>query len=132
MNGALLAGFLVTAGVLPVGDVIPEAGDFRFQKVRQAAGEKEWPFVAESGMLGCAKVLGGRAVYFVPDEADLSRAFNLDVNLFAMSMVNFGMTDILAPYENPEQLLKRIAPFVTMGQRLCDQEPGAFVTEPEL
>jgi hypothetical protein len=132
MTGALVAGLLLTAGILPAGDVIPEAGDFRFQQIRKAAGEKEWPFVAKSGMLGCAKVFGGRAVYFVPDDADLSRAFNIDVNIFAMSVVNLGMTDILAPYDNAEHLVQRIAPFVTMGQRLCDQEPGTFVTDPEL
>ncbi len=132
MNGALVAGLLMTAGVLPAGGIIPEIGDFRFQQIRKAAGEQDWPFVAKSGMLACAKALGGRVVYFVPDETDLSRAFNIDVNLFAMSVVNLGMTDILAPYDNTEQLVQRIAPFVTMGQRLCDQEPGTFVTDPEL
>lgn len=132
MNGALLAGFLVTAGIVPAGDILPMPGDFRFQKIQKAAGETDWPFVAKSGMLGCAKVFGGRAVYFLPDETDMNRAFNLDVNVFAMSMVNFGMTDILAPYDNAEQLVRRIAPFVTMGQRLCDQAPGTFVSGPEL
>lgn len=132
MNGALVAGLLMTAGAMPAGDFIPEAGDFRFQQIRKAAGEREWPFVAASGMLACTKVMGSRAVYFVPDETDLGRAFALDVNLFAMSMVNLGMTDILAPYDDAEQLIQRIAPFVTMGQRLCDQEPGKLVTGPEL
>jgi hypothetical protein len=132
MNGALVAGLLMTAGAVPAGDLFPEAGDFRFQKIHRAAGEVEWPFLAKGGMLGCTKVLGNRAVYFIPDETDMNRAFNLDMNVFAMSIVNLGMNDILAPYDTVEQLVHRIAPFVTMGQRLCDQDPGTFVTGPEL
>ena len=68
MNGALVAGLLMTAGVMPAGSIIPEPDDFRFQTIRKATGEKNWPFVAESGMLGCAKMLGERVVYFVPGE----------------------------------------------------------------
>jgi hypothetical protein len=132
MNGALLAGFLMTATVVPTGEMIPGPGDFRFQKIQKAAHEKEWPFVAHSGMLSCIKMFGQRAVYFTPDETDVVRAFNLDVDIFSMSMVNLGMTNILAPYDDTKQLIYRIAPFVTMGQRLCDQDPGTFVTGPEL
>ena len=132
MNGALAAGLLMTAGVMPVGDVFPEAEDFRFQTIRKAAGEKNWPFIAKSGMLGCAKVFGEPTVYFVPDETDLTRAFHIDINLFAMSLTNVGVPDVLAPYDDTAQLLYRLVPFVTMGQRLCDQEPGTLVTEPEL
>ncbi|MCT7667032.1 hypothetical protein [Shinella kummerowiae] len=132
MHGALVAGLLMTAGVVPAGEMIPGPGDFRFQTIHKAAGEKEWPFVAESGMLSCIKMFGQRAVYFMPEETDSARAFNLDVDIFSMSMVNLGMTNILAPYDDTTQLIHRIAPFVTMGQRLCDQDPGTFVTGPEL
>ncbi|WP_411033488.1 hypothetical protein [Shinella sp. BYT-45] len=132
MNGALVAGLLMTAGLVPAGDMIPGAGDFRFQTIRKAAGEENWPFIAESGMLGCAKVLGEPTVYFIPDEADLTRAFHIDVNLFAMSITNLGVPDVLAPYDDNAQLLRRLVPFVTMGQRLCDQDPGTHVTGPEL
>ncbi|MGQ3211247.1 MAG: hypothetical protein ACT6U0_21795 [Shinella sp.] len=132
MHGALLAGFLITASVLPVNDMFPTSEDVRFQKIQKAAGEKEWPFVVASGMLGCIKVLGQRKVYFIPDEALQDRPFNIDVNLFSMSMTNLGITDILAPYGDTKQLIYRLAPFVTMGQRLCDQDPGTFVTGPEL
>ena len=132
MNGALVAGLLMTAGALPVGDVFPEPDDFRFQTIRKAASEKNWPFIAESGMLGCAKVLGVPSVFFVPYEMDLTRSFHIDVNLFAMSIINIGVPDVLAPYDDTAQLLHRLVPFVTMGQRLCDQEPGTLVTGPEL
>ncbi|AOF88733.1 hypothetical protein [Sinorhizobium sp. RAC02] len=131
MHGVLVAGLLMTAGVVPVSSIIPEPDDFRFQTIHKAAGEQNWPFIAESGMLGCAKMLGERLVYFIPGE-DVERAYHIDINLFAMSMANIGITDVLAPYDNTAQLLHRIVPFVTMGQRLCDQEPGTHVTEPEL
>ena len=49
-----------------------------------------------------------------------------------MSLTNVGVPDVLAPYDDTAQLLYRLVPFVTMGQRLCDQEPGTLVTEPEL
>jgi hypothetical protein len=131
MNGALLAGLLMTAGVVPAGSIMPEPDDFRFQTISKTAGEKNWPFVAESGMLGCAEMLGERVVYFIPGD-DMGRAYHIDINLLAMSVANIGITDVLAPYDDSAQLLYRLVPFVTMGQRLCDQEPGTLVTEPEL
>jgi hypothetical protein len=131
MNGALVAGLLMTAGVTPAGSIVPEPDDFRLQAIRKAAGEQNWPFVAESGMLGCAEMLGERVVYFIPGD-EMERAYNIDINLFAMSVANIGITNVLAPYEDSAQLLYRLVPFVTMGQRLCDQEPGTLVTEPEL
>jgi hypothetical protein len=76
-------------------------------------------------------MLGERVVYFIPGD-NMERAYNIDINLFAMSVANVGITDVLAPYEDSAQLLYRLVPFVTMGQRLCDQEPGTLVTEPEL
>ena len=132
MNGALLAGFLMTAGVVPAGEIFPQPGDVRLQKIRKSAQEKEWPFVAESGMLSCVRLLGDRVVYFIPDEPAASRPFNIDIDLMSMSMVNLGMTNVLAPYDDFGQLVRRLASFVTMGRRLCDQDPGTVVTGPEL
>ncbi|MCJ8150491.1 hypothetical protein [Shinella sedimenti] len=131
MNVALAAGLLMTAGVMPVGSIIPEPDDLRLQSIRKAAGEQNWPFVAERGMLGCVEMLGERVVYFIPGD-EMERAYNIDINLLAMSVANLGITNVLAPYEDSAQLLYRLVPFVSMGQRLCDQEPGTFVTEPEL
>jgi len=76
-------------------------------------------------------MLGERVVYFIPGD-EMERAYNIDINLLAMSVANLGITNVLAPYEDSAQLLYRLVPFVSMGQRLCDQEPGTFVTEPEL
>ena len=35
-------------------------------------------------------------------------------------------------YDNFEQLLKRLIPYVTMGKRLCNQPPGTNVSGSEL
>ncbi len=127
MNGALLAGFLMTAGVVPAGEIFPQPGDVRLQKIHKSAQEKEWPFVAESGMLSCVRLLGDRVVYFIPDEPAASRPFNIDIDLMSMSMVNLGMTNVLAPYDDFGQLVRRLASFVTMGRRLCDHQTNPAI-----
>ncbi|WP_349956296.1 hypothetical protein [Rhizobium sp. ZPR3] len=134
-------GIVLAAGLsLPIGttatevsDLIPGAEDFRMQVIHKAKDEADWPFVAESGVLACAKVLNKPAVYFVPDQKpEATRAFVLDTDLLGMSLVNIGMTNVLKPYGSLEALLKRITPFVTMGRRLCAQPPGTSLTGSEL
>lgn len=134
-------GIVLAAGLsLPIGttatevsDLIPGAEDFRMQVIHKAKDEADWPFVAESGVLACAKVLNKPAVYFVPDQKpEATRAFVLDTDLLGMSLVNIGMTNVLKPYGSLEVLLKRITPFVTMGRRLCAQPPGTSLTGSEL
>jgi hypothetical protein len=128
---------LLTIGIggaaMPAGDVLPGVGDFRLQKIRRVAGESEWPFVAESGMLLCAMILRQPAVYFVPEIGEtLGRAFVIDNDIAKMAFANIGMTGVLEPYDNFEQLLKRLIPYVTMGKRLCNQPPGTNVSGSEL
>nr|WP_246665297.1 hypothetical protein [Rhizobium tropici] len=126
---SLPAGTIVTA----VNDLVPGAKDFRMQVIHKAKDEAEWPFVAESGVLACAKVLNKPAVYFLPEQKpEATRAFVLDTDLLGMSLVNMGMTDVLKPYGSLEALLKRITPFVIMGRRLCAQPPGTSLTGSEL
>ncbi|MFK0161888.1 hypothetical protein [Rhizobium sp. NPDC090279] len=131
----LAAGFSLPAGVIAteVNDLVPGVKDFRMQVIHKAKDEVDWPFVAESGVLACAKVLNKPAVYFVPDQKpEATRAFVLDTDLFGMSLVNIGMTNVLKPYGSLEALLKRITPFVTMGRRLCAQPPGTSLSGSEL
>lgn len=128
---------LLTIGVggaaMPVDDVFPGVGDFRLQKIHKAAGESEWPFVAESGTLLCAPVLRKPAVYFVPEVGgEPGRAFVIDNDIAKMAFANIGMTGVLEPYDNFEQLLKRLIPYVTTGKRLCNQPPGTTVSGSEL
>ncbi|MBA1344752.1 MULTISPECIES: hypothetical protein [Rhizobium] len=123
----------ISGAAMPAGDVFPGVGDFRLQKIHRAAGESEWPFVAESGTLLCAMVLRQPAVYFVPEVAGTpGRAFVIDNDITMMAFANIGMTGVLEPYDNFEQLLKRLVPYVTMGKRLCNQPPGTNVSGSEL
>jgi len=129
------AGLSLPAGAVAteVSDLFPEGGDFRMQVIHKAKDEAEWPFVADGGTLICAKVLNKPGVFFVPErKPEATRAFVLDTDLFAMGMVNMGMTDVLKPYGSLEALLKRITPFVIMGRRLCAQPPGTSLSGSEL
>lgn len=133
MIGALATGVLLTAGYLPVGDAMISPEDFRRQAIHKTNGEKNWPFVADKGTLLCIKLLGELHVYFAPDDGETrNRVFNIDVDLMKMAMVNLGMTGVLRPFEKPEDLLKRLVPFVTMGQRLCNQQAGTSISGTEL
>ena len=132
---ALAAGLSLQAGtvVTEVDDLLPGVKDFRMQVIHKAQNETEWPFVADSGTLLCAKVLKQPSVFFVPEQKPAAtRAFVLDTDLFGMSMANLGMTDVLKPYGSLEALLKRITPFVIMGRQLCAQPPGTSLSGSEL
>ena len=123
----------ISGAAMPAGDGFPGVGDFRLQKIHRAAGESEWPFVAESGTLLCAMILRQPAVYFVPEVGgEPGRAFVIDNDITMMAFANIGMTGVLEPYDNFEQLLKRLVPYVTMGKRLCNQPPGTNVSGSEL
>ncbi|WP_080761227.1 hypothetical protein [Rhizobium rhizogenes] len=131
----LAAGLSLPAGTIAteVNDLFPGAEDFRMQVIHRAKDEAEWPFVAEGGTLLCAKVLNKPGVFFVPEQKpEATRAFVLDTDLFAMSLVNLGMTDVLKPYGSLEELVVRITPFVTMGRQLCAQPSGTSLSGSEL
>ncbi|MDK4711209.1 hypothetical protein [Rhizobium sp. CNPSo 4039] len=131
----LAAGLSLPAGEIAteVSDLIPGVKDFRMQVIHKAKDEADWPFVAESGVIACAKVLNKPTVYFVPDQTpEATRAFAIDTDLLGMSLVNLGMTNVLKRYGSLEALLKRITPFVIMGRQLCAQPPGTSLTGSEL
>ncbi len=133
MLTAFATGAALTMGSLQTGNVIPSPDDFRRQAIHKASGELEWPFVADSGTLMCIEILARPYVYFAPDDdEDRARVYNLDVDVLSMAMTNLGTTGVLLPYDEPQQLIKRIAPFVTMGQRLCNQQPGSDISGSEL
>lgn len=124
-----MIGALVALGLAfqsqPAGWLEPESKDFRVQAIKKADGEKDWPFVATSGKLVCVPHWDDKLVMFVPDSGpDLDRGFLLHMNLFAMWSNNIGLKGVLLPYKTPEELIKRIAPFVAMGQMLCKQDKG--------
>jgi hypothetical protein len=127
MVGAALTAVMLMQPV-PVDLLGLDMDDFRFQPIERQKGERDWPFVAEKGQLGCFLTLGEKTVVFIPEgRDDLNRAFLLDVNLLSMAIQNIGMQDVLAPYKTPEELIARIAPFVAQGRMLCDQKDSPVI-----
>ncbi|OOO18118.1 hypothetical protein BS627_19200 [Agrobacterium salinitolerans] len=119
---------------VPAGSAIPEARDFRSQKIAKMQGEKDWPFAAEKGLLLCAPSLANKMVYFVGEKEDGEQdyPFAIDTDMMAVAIVNMGRASALRPFDNFEQLLKRLSPFVAMGKRLCDQPAGTILPENSL
>ena len=119
--------------VTEVGDFVPEAKDIRMQLIHKVQDGADWPFLAERGVLACVKLLGRPTVYFLSGQRPpLGKAFVVDTDVLRMSLGNLGTTNVLKPYESFEVLIKRMAPFVTMGQRLCALPPGTIVPDSEL
>ncbi|TYR30221.1 hypothetical protein FY036_20290 [Mesorhizobium microcysteis] len=110
---------------------------YRFQRIERTDNEREWPFAASSGYLICAWVTGARAVYFGEPSADaeqenFDRILLVSTDPFDLMIVNAGKADAFQPYESIEQLLLRLAPFVNLGRRLCDQPRGTSIGPAEL
>jgi hypothetical protein len=78
---ALAAGLSLPAEafVTEVNDLFPGAGDFRMQVIHKAKDEAEWPFVAESGTLICARVLNKPGVFFVPEQKPEERGLSCSI-----------------------------------------------------
>ncbi|KJF74972.1 hypothetical protein [Agrobacterium arsenijevicii] len=130
----LSANMGVAAAVVPAGNLIPEVGDFRSQKIQKMQGERDWPFVAEKGVLLCAPSLAKKMVYFVgvKDDGEHDYPFAIDTDMMAVAIANMGRASALKPFDNFEQLLKRLSPFVAMGKRLCDQPAGSILPDSSL
>jgi len=114
---------------------MPDAEDFRTQVIRKQDREDDWPFTAEKGYLACAYVIGQPAVFFIPDDDDdddwdehasddEEKVIGLSVDPMEMLLLMMGQRDLLQPMKTPEELIRRIAPMVTIGKKLCDQPPG--------
>lgn len=131
---ALLFAAAVAAPVVPAGDFIPDGEDFRTQPIAKAAGEKDWPFMTTRGLLMCAYVLKNPTVYYVPTQADGDPGYpyHISNDIAQMALVNRGQTGVLQPYDSLEQLLVRLHPYVSLGQRLCKQPAGTVVPEADL
>ncbi|CUX45482.1 MULTISPECIES: hypothetical protein [Rhizobium/Agrobacterium group] len=135
LAAALVAANMSGASVMvPAGSFVPEAGDFRSQQIRRMQGERDWPFVAEKGLLLCAPSLMEKLVYFVGEKenGEQDEPFAIDTDMMAVAIINMGRASALKPFDNFEQLLKRLSPFVAMGKRLCDQPAGSVLPENSL
>jgi hypothetical protein len=130
-----MIGVLLAAGLMiqPAGGFLPDASDVRVQAIAKANGESGWPFVAKSGRLVCVRMYPKSVVSFIPDEGPATReGVILDVNPYAMMMNNWATYKPLLPVASPEEMVKRIAPFVAQGLMLCEHKDGPVVPGAEL
>ena len=139
---AMLAAALAVAAPMMLADEksffhIPGVEDFRIQAISRTGNEEEWPFGVGEGFLLCAYVLGDRVVYFATrpegnDDGIMPRVIVISTNPFDLLMSSLMARDLIASYESIEQLIVRMAPFETLGRRLCDQPRGSEIGPGEL
>ncbi len=123
--------------------LVPEIEDFRQQFINRQAGEKEWPFAFESGLLSCVYIIGQKFVFFVPDgtpalegeetdiTADESRAAIVTTDPLQL-MLHSGQEKFFVPGLTIEDKIRRLGPYVSLGKRLCDHPKGTVVGPGEL
>lgn len=123
------------------GSIFPEAEDVRTQKIERQAGETDWPFAVHKGLLMCVKVFGIKHVLFYPGEPD---TYQFDENPMTDPQIAHVTTDpiqlwtdpvadkLLVPGMSIEEKIRRMAPYVTFGKKLCDQPKGSALGPGEL
>jgi len=119
---------------------MPDASEVRLQAISRTGNEDEWPFSVPSGILACVWSGGRRVVSFIeqsedPDDehdAPPGRHVIVSANPFELTFLNISSRDLFLPADTVEALIKRVAPFEALGQRLCDQPQGSNIGPGEL
>ena len=145
MRFALILATLLSATAPAMADersffFMPGVEDFRHQIITKGPNEKKWPFAENSGQIACAWVAGSQAVYFIPEseingplsEDENYRVLIISTNVLEMMISNAVQRDLLVPMQSPEEQIKRIAPYYTLGLKLCDMERGTVLGPAEL
>ncbi|MER8698934.1 MULTISPECIES: hypothetical protein [unclassified Mesorhizobium] len=119
---------------------IPTPEEVRLQPISRAGNEADWPFSVDEGVLACTWSAGQRVVTFMENRpADLEEGEKFErryvivtTEPMTLSVGNMAYRDLFRPVASIEERIRLVAPFVTMGQRLCDQPAGARVGHGEL
>lgn len=119
---------------------VPDVSEVRLQTISRSGNEAEWPFSVASGLLACVWSGGRMVVSFIetPDDPDdehdapPGRHVVVSANPFELTFLNISSRDLFLPADTVETLIKRVAPFEALGQRLCDQPQGTIVGPGEL
>ena len=123
------AGLLLGSGAAALG--FPE------MEIGRGDTEHEWPFSVERGTLTCVAVQGQETVLFsepwrtdVPQEPGNMtppRSVVVSANPFAL-MASLEDRALYLPFDSLETLIRRLAPFETMGRsKLCALEAGFLI-----
>lgn len=130
---AMLAAILATS--IPfalVGEltVMPEpVSTFPEVVIRKGETEHEWAFSIDEGTLTCIGMNGEGYVFFAEILTDeemgefgnmkLPRSVVVTTNPLAF-LATVENRELYLPYDSLETLIRRLAPFETMGRKLCD------------
>jgi hypothetical protein len=132
---------LLMAPSAHAGSILPEPEDFRSQKIERQAGETDWPFVEQKGLLMCVKVFGIKQVMFYPGDVE---EHSFDDQPLVDPEVVVVSTDPISLWTDPaaaahlvsgmsiEEKIRRMTPYVIFGKKLCDQPKGAMIGPGEL
>lgn len=103
---------------------------FSERVIRKAESKHEWAFSIDEGTLTCIGMNGERYVFFAEILTDeemgefgnmkLPRSVVVTTNPMAF-FATIEHRELYSPYDSLETLVRRLAPFETMGRRLCDQ-----------
>lgn len=104
------------------------AGSFPQTPIARGDVEHEWPFSVDSGTLTCVEFGNQRTVLFsepwrtdVPQEIGnmtLPRSVVVSANPLAI-LASLEDKDLYLPFDDLQTLIRRLAPFETMGRKLC-------------
>jgi hypothetical protein len=119
---------------------LPSPDEVRLQPVTRAGNEAGWPFSVDEGTLACVWSAGQKIVMFFEgrpegldeDETFKPRGVIVTTDPLQLTLGNMANRALFRDAATIEERLRLVAPFMTMGQKLCDQPPGARVGHGEL
>ncbi|ANN56968.1 hypothetical protein A9174_09425 [Mesorhizobium loti NZP2037] len=119
---------------------LPSADEVRTQPISRAGNEANWLFSVDDGILACVWSGGQKVVMFVenrPSDLDEDDPFDprrviVTTDPMQLAIGNMAYRDLFRPAASVEERIRLVAPFAAMGQKLCDQPPGARVGHGEL
>lgn len=99
--------------------------------ISKAEAKTEWPFAIDQGELSCVSLGQGAFVFFAeilsPEEQGtlgamkLPRMVVVTTNPMAL-FASFENRALYAPFDSLETLIKRLAPYETIGRELCARQ----------
>jgi len=143
MTGSMLPSALVVAGLLaaPVASAQDAASPVAISEelpIDRAGSRHEWPFSVDRGSLTCVTMDGQRVVIFsepwpdVPiEQLDVMkppRSVIVSVNVMLL-LASIEDRSLYLPFDSLETLIRRLAPFETMGRALCDKDAATPQTK---
>lgn len=119
---------------------MPSPQEVRMQPIARTGNEAGWPFSVDEGTLACVWSAGQKLVVFFEDRPDgldeeedfEPRAVIVTTDPLQLTLGNMADRDLFRDAASVEERMRLAAPFVTMGQKLCDQPAGARVGHGEL